>query len=58
MEDRACGGVDSIPKDEYWDYVCACGYALNDDFEYGRKMKIDKAIEKGLLGRLPSETEE
>lgn len=37
--DAAIGGVDSIPPEEYHDYVEACLMALSDDFEKGKKMK-------------------
>jgi len=37
--DAACGGVDSIPEDEYYDYVAACLLALGEDFEHGREAR-------------------
>lgn len=37
--DASIGGVDSIPEEQYYDYVEACLMALADDFLWGNELE-------------------
>lgn len=40
--DASIGGYDSIPEEEYFDYVEACLMALADDFKVAQQGGLDE----------------